>query len=95
MVFFFTGASNLDGQYSSLWANRVFYTEEAGCRHGDTLAYSAKSSKLIIGSPYCHNYFNNDANEQRLAGRLYFFNHTLPFYPTMEISSQESSLFLA
>lgn len=37
MVYWYTGASNLDGQYSSLFAAKTFATTEAGCRHGDTL----------------------------------------------------------
>jgi len=43
MVYYFGGASNLEGQYSSFWAWESYYTEEAGCRHGDTLRYSEKT----------------------------------------------------
>lgn len=56
MVYLMRGAANLNGEYSSYWASEVFYTSEAGCRHGDTLHYSTKSSKMIVGSPFCHNY---------------------------------------
>ena len=60
MVYFMRGAANLDGDYSNMWAKSTFYTAEAGCRHGDTLHYSAKSGKMIVGSPFCHNYFQQE-----------------------------------
>jgi hypothetical protein len=88
MVYFMRGAANLNGDYSNMWAKSIFYTAEAGCRHGDTLHYSAKSSKMIVGSPFCHNYNSNGLDEQRLAGRLYFFNVVLP-------QVKKESLFLA
>jgi len=60
MVYYMKNAASLTGDYSTpVWAAQVFYTSEAGCRHGDTLHYSSKSSKMIVGSPFCHNY---DAN---------------------------------
>jgi hypothetical protein len=89
MVYFMRGAANLNGDYSTFWAAEVFYTNEAGCRHGDTLHYSSKSSKMIVGSPFCHNYNSEGLNEQRIAGRLYFFNVILPQ------AKKEEKLFLA
>lgn len=72
IVYYFQRVDGLDGQYSSLWASHVFQTEEAGCRHGDTLGYSEKYHKVIVGSPFCHN-FDSKGAEQRLAGRVHFF----------------------
>ena len=43
-VYWFTGATNLNGQYSTLWASKTFETSEPGCRHGDTLKYSKESN---------------------------------------------------
>jgi hypothetical protein len=73
MVYYFKRVDGLDGQYSSYWASSTFFTEEAGCRHGDTLGFSHEYNKILVGSPFCHNY-PADQTEQRIAGRLYFFN---------------------
>jgi hypothetical protein len=72
MVYYFERIDGLNGQYSTLWASSTFYTEEAGCRHGDTLGFSQAYNKILIASPFCHNY--PDGEEKRIAGRLYFFN---------------------
>ena len=72
MVYYFSGASNLNGGYSTLWASKSFDTAEAGCRHGDTLKYDESTHLLLIASPFCHNIGAN-GEEHRLAGRLYFF----------------------
>ena len=75
MVYYFSRVDGLNGQYSNLWATSTFFTEEAGCRHGDTLGFSQAYNKLLVGSPFCHNYPQEEGlgGEQRIAGRLYFF----------------------
>jgi hypothetical protein len=71
-VFWFSRADGLSGSYSTLWASKAFETQEAGCRHGDTLKWIQSSSQLLIGSPMCHN-FDTFGQEQRFAGRVYLF----------------------
>jgi len=73
-VYRFSRAANLNGAYSTLWASDSFMTEEAGCRHGDTLL--ATSTYLIVGSPFCHNEI--DGQEQRIAGRVSIFSQSSP-----------------
>ena len=73
LVYYFSGAANLNGQYSNMFATKQFETEEPGCRHGDTLKWNQETEHLIVSSPFCHNSDESGA-EQRLAGRVYFFS---------------------
>ena len=43
-VYWYRGAAELNGQYSTLWAAKTFETEEYGCRHGDTLKWVESTS---------------------------------------------------
>ncbi|MFM7859211.1 MAG: hypothetical protein ACKO96_46640, partial [Flammeovirgaceae bacterium] len=73
MVYYFKRVDGLNGQYSSFWASYVYQTEEAGCRHGDTLGFSQRYNKILIASPFCHN-FDSNGTEKRLSGRVHFFS---------------------